>query len=123
LIPRTPFGQCPLMNKRIALAADHAGFELKSALKEELEKLGYSVLDLGTSGPQSVDYPDFADALADALAQGRAEWGLAVCGTGIASRLHSTVTVIFARRSATTAPVRALPASTTTPMCLPSVRG
>src|ERR1044071_8559584 len=67
------------MNKRIALAADHAGFELKSALKEELEKLGYSVLDLGTSGPQSVDYPDFADA----LAQGRAEWGLAVCGTGI----------------------------------------
>jgi ribose 5-phosphate isomerase B len=83
LIPRTPFGQCPLMNKRIALAADHAGFELKSALKEELEKLGYFVLDLGTSGPQSVDYPDFADALADALAQGRAEWGLAVCGTGI----------------------------------------
>jgi ribose 5-phosphate isomerase B len=71
------------MEKSIAVAADHAGFELKSALKKELEAQGYSVLDLGTSGTESVDYPDFADALADALAKGRARWGLAVCGTGI----------------------------------------
>ena len=67
----------------IALAADHAGFELKAALKAELEAQGRAVLDLGAHGTQSVDYPDFADALAKALAEGRARWGVAVCGTGI----------------------------------------
>ena len=67
----------------IALAADHAGFELKSALKAALEAEGRAVLDLGAHGTQSVDYPDFADALAKALADGRARWGVAVCGTGI----------------------------------------
>ena len=67
----------------IALAADHAGFELKAALKAELEADGRQVLDLGAHGAQSVDYPDFADALAKALADGRARWGIAVCGTGI----------------------------------------
>jgi ribose 5-phosphate isomerase B len=67
----------------IALAADHAGFELKSTLKAALEADGRAVLDLGAHGTQSVDYPDFADALAKALAEGRARWGIAVCGTGI----------------------------------------
>ena len=67
----------------IAMAADHAGYELKAALKAELEADGRNVLDLGASGPESVDYPDFANALAKALADGRAEWGVAVCGTGI----------------------------------------
>jgi ribose 5-phosphate isomerase B len=67
----------------IALAADHAGYELKAALKAELERQGHVVLDLGAFGPESVDYPDFADALAKALADGRAQRGLAVCGTGI----------------------------------------
>ena len=67
----------------VALAADHAGFELKAVLKAELEARGRAVLDLGTFGPESVDYPDFADALAKALADGRAQWGLAVCGTGV----------------------------------------
>jgi ribose 5-phosphate isomerase B len=84
LISRAAFGQCPAMDKGIvALAADHAGFELKSALKAELEKQGREVLDLGAFGPDSVDYPDFADALAKALAEGRAGCGIAVCGTGI----------------------------------------
>ncbi len=67
----------------VALAADHAGFELKAALMGELEAAGHAILDLGTFGPESVDYPDFADALATSLADGRARWGLAVCGTGI----------------------------------------
>jgi ribose 5-phosphate isomerase B len=67
----------------IALASDHAGVELKAALKAELESQGRAVLDLGAHGAQSVDYPDFADALAKALAEGRARWGIAVCGTGI----------------------------------------
>jgi ribose 5-phosphate isomerase B len=67
----------------IALAADHAGFALKSKLKDELESLGLAVLDLGTHDTTSVDYPDFANALADAMAQGRASRGVLVCGTGI----------------------------------------
>ncbi len=69
--------------KAVAIAADHAGFELKSALKEDLSAMGYSVLDLGTFGPDSVDYPDFAQALVEAIGEGRAERGVLVCGTGI----------------------------------------
>jgi ribose 5-phosphate isomerase B len=67
----------------IAIAADHAGFELKARLAEELARRGFVVLDLGTDGPASVDYPDFADKLAEAIADGRARRGVLVCGTGI----------------------------------------
>ncbi len=67
----------------IAVAADHAGFELKTLLKAELESQGYSVTDLGTHGPESVDYPDFGRALGEAVASGQAQFGVAVCGSGI----------------------------------------
>ncbi|MBM3643863.1 MAG: ribose 5-phosphate isomerase B [Alphaproteobacteria bacterium] len=67
----------------IAVAADHAGFELKEALKRDLEAEGRVVLDLGTHSGASVDYPDFGHALAQAIAAGRAQKGLLVCGTGI----------------------------------------
>jgi ribose 5-phosphate isomerase B len=67
----------------IAIAADHAGFELKELLKAELIALGVPTLDLGTDGPASVDYPDFADRLAAALKDNRAARGVLVCGTGI----------------------------------------
>ncbi len=69
--------------KVIAVASDHAGFDLKEALKCELEADGYAVLDLGTHNGDSVDYPDFGTALADAIAEGKAGQGLLVCGTGI----------------------------------------
>jgi ribose 5-phosphate isomerase B len=67
----------------IAIASDHAGFELKEALKGTLEELGFAPMDLGTEGPASVDYPDFAHRLAGALAEGKAKRGVLVCGTGI----------------------------------------
>lgn len=67
----------------LALAADHAGYELKNALKAVLEKLAVDVLDLGTHDGASVDYPDMARALAAALGEGRAGRGVLVCGTGI----------------------------------------
>ncbi|MEQ8194591.1 MAG: ribose 5-phosphate isomerase B [Rhodospirillales bacterium] len=67
----------------IAIACDHAGYDLKSQLKKELEEKGYGVLDLGTNGPNSVDYPDFAYALADAIHAGKVEKGVLVCGSGI----------------------------------------
>jgi ribose 5-phosphate isomerase B len=79
----------------IAIAADHAGFALKSALAAELEALGHEVLDLGTHSTESVDYPDYAAALAAAVESGRAGRGVLVCGTGIgmaiAANRHSVV--------------------------------
>ncbi len=66
-----------------AIASDHAGYSLKEALKAYLGENGHQVLDLGTNGPESVDYPDFAAAVAEAIAGGRAARGVLVCGTGI----------------------------------------
>ena len=68
---------------RIALSADHAGFELKDHLADWLRSEGHDVIDLGTNGPESVDYPRFGALLADAIADGRAERGITVCGSGI----------------------------------------
>jgi len=68
---------------RIALSADHAGFEMKDQLAEWLRADGHNVIDLGTNGPESVDYPRYGALLADALADGRAERGITVCGSGI----------------------------------------
>lgn len=71
------------MPETVAIAADHAGYELKSALVPALEELGLRVLNLGTSSGHSVDYPDFAQALAEALTAGRAARGVLICGSGI----------------------------------------
>lgn len=71
------------MTETIAIASDHAGFALKSVLKHELEALGYAPLDLGTNDTASVDYPDYADKLAQAIKAGKAVRGVLVCGTGI----------------------------------------
>jgi len=68
---------------RIALSADHAGFEMKNQLADWLRADGHEVIDLGTNGPESVDYPRFGALLADALADGRADRGITVCGSGI----------------------------------------
>lgn len=67
----------------IAIASDHAGFELKSLLKKDLETMGFGVLDLGAVSKESVDYPDFGFALAGALKAGKASRGVLVCGSGI----------------------------------------
>jgi ribose 5-phosphate isomerase B len=67
----------------IAIASDHGGVELKATLAGELAELGYEVLDLGTDGPDSVDYPDFAEALTDAIRGGRVQRGVLICGSGI----------------------------------------
>ncbi|MFN3462186.1 MAG: ribose 5-phosphate isomerase B [Oceanibaculum sp.] len=71
------------MTETIAIASDHAGFALKGVLKLELESLGYAPLDLGTHDTASVDYPDYADKLAQAIKAGKAARGVLVCGTGI----------------------------------------
>ncbi len=68
---------------RIAIASDHAAFELKALLADWLRGEGHDVEDLGTNGPDSVDYPDFGYALGEAIAAGRADRGVALCGSGI----------------------------------------
>jgi ribose 5-phosphate isomerase B len=72
-----------MSRKPIAIASDHAGYDLKTILAQELAEMGYEVLDLGTDGPQSVDYPDFGSALAEVVRAGEAERGVLICGTGI----------------------------------------
>lgn len=67
---------------RVALAADHAGFELKERLAKVLADAGHAVYDLGTHTPDPVDYPDFAAAVARAVIDGRADRGVVVCGSG-----------------------------------------
>lgn len=71
------------MPELVAIAADHAGFDMKCALAAELGALGYEVLDLGTSARDAVDYPDFAHALAQAIETGQVQRGVLVCGAGI----------------------------------------
>ncbi len=70
-------------SKTIAIASDHAGYELKDELKKDLMDLGFTVLDLGADSLESVDYPDFGYALAGAMKEGKAERGVLVCGSGI----------------------------------------
>lgn len=68
---------------KIAIAADHAGFLLQDKLRQRLAGEGHEVLDLGTSSPDSCDYPDFAQRVACDVAQGRSDRGVLVCATGI----------------------------------------
>jgi len=68
---------------RIALAADHAGYVLKDELVAWLRETGHDVIDLGTNGPESVDYPQFGFKLAEEVASGSAKYGIVVCGSGI----------------------------------------
>ena len=69
--------------EQIPIAADHAGFEMKQKLVEELKKLGYQPQDLGTSSPESTDYPDYAHPLAQEISRGDARRGILLCGSGI----------------------------------------
>jgi ribose 5-phosphate isomerase B len=68
---------------RIALGADHAGYHAKEIVKQYLEGAGYTVDDLGTWSDESVDYPDFAKAVAERVAAGQDQLGILACGTGI----------------------------------------
>ena len=68
---------------RYAVGCDHGGFVLKAPLMLELEAQGHEIIDLGTNGPESVDYPRYAAHVARAILEGRADRGLLLCGTGL----------------------------------------
>ena len=71
--------------KVVAIGADHGGFELKEALKTDITALGFEVSDVGTNNKDAVDYPDFADAVAQAVSAGKAWRGIMIDGAGIGS--------------------------------------
>lgn len=71
------------MPHSIAIASDHAAYAMKAELAEWLRNEGHEVLDLGTNGPESVDYPDYGYRLAKAIEDGQAVHGVALCGSGI----------------------------------------
>lgn len=83
------------MNKKIGIACDHAGYEMKEFLVGYLGSKGYEVLDFGTHSPESVDYPDYAHPLAKAIEEGELEQGVALCGSGegmaITLNKHQTI--------------------------------
>lgn len=99
------------MARRIALGADHAGYELKQELARRLRARGESVQDLGARTPEPVDYPDIARALCAAVRAGECDLGIMVCGTGIGSAIacnkvggiraavcHDTYSAMLSRR-------------------------
>lgn len=94
-----------MSDKPIALASDHAGFDLKEELKRSLDAAGLAVLDLGAESHDSVDYPDFADAMAGAIGEGKADRGVLICGTGIgigiAANRHSALRAALCHDSTT----------------------
>ncbi len=68
---------------KVAVGADHAGFELKNVIAEDLRRGGHEVVDVGTFTPDPVDYPDYAEAVGAAVLDGRAERGVLICGSGV----------------------------------------
>ena len=72
---------------KIALGSDHAGFELKEALRTFIESLGHEVSDLGTHSPESVDYPDYAEKVALAVISGDVDRGIMLCGSGVGASI------------------------------------
>ncbi|MBE7033860.1 MAG: ribose 5-phosphate isomerase B [Ruminococcaceae bacterium] len=68
---------------KIAMAADHGGFELKNILKDYLEEKGHTVMNLGTDSSESVDYPDYAKLCCEKVVSKEVDFGILVCGTGV----------------------------------------
>lgn len=83
---------------KIAIGADHAGYELKMRIAEQLTGEGHKVLNFGTDSAESVDYPDFAHPVAEAVATGGVEYGVVICGSG--NGINMTVNKHQAVRSA-----------------------
>ncbi len=86
-VEKAPDGGCPGERRAVAIGADHGGYELKEKLKGHLRDWGYTVLDQGTDTAEAVDYPDFAEAVADAVARGDAWRGVVIDSAGIGSSI------------------------------------
>ncbi len=78
--------------KKVLIASDHAGFEGKEAIKKTLDEMGVEYKDMGTNSLDSVDYPDYAERVANGVASGEAERGILVCGSGIGMMIAANKT-------------------------------
>jgi ribose 5-phosphate isomerase B len=78
-----PAPESPYVAERIAIVSDHAAFDMKAELSAHLRDQGFDVLDLGTTSTDSVDYPDYGYRMGEAIADGRAARGVALCGSGV----------------------------------------
>jgi ribose 5-phosphate isomerase B len=70
------------MKRTLAIASDHAGYQMKLSIIKHLEEKGYEVIDFGTDSPEAVNYPDFGHPLAEAVESGRFSMGISLCGSG-----------------------------------------
>jgi ribose 5-phosphate isomerase B len=99
-----------MSKKVIAIASDHAGVEMKAQLKETIAAYPFDVIDLGTQGADSVDYPDVANEVAKAVIGGQAQFGIAICGSGvgmsIALNRHKGIRAALCREGLTAALAR-----------------
>lgn len=81
--------------KKVVIGGDHAGYELKESIVQQLESMGFEVDDMGTNGPDSVDYPDHAHPVATKVNDGESELGILICGSGngvnMAANKHKNV--------------------------------
>jgi|SRR5215467_1362374 len=74
---------------RIAVGADHAGFQLKQNVAAYLRELGHEVIDLGTTSTEPVDYPDYAEAVGKTMLEGHAERAVLICGSGVGASVSA----------------------------------
>ena len=74
---------------RVVVGADHAGYELKQVLADDLRQTGHEVIDAGTHSGAAVDYPDYAEALGKIVLEGRAERGVLICGSGVGASVSA----------------------------------
>lgn len=102
---------------KIIMGCDHGGFELKETLKKVLIEKGYEVEDYGIHKQERVDYPDYAQKVGEAIASGKGDQGILICGTGIGMSIAANKVKASAQPFAMTAIRLPKPDSTTMPMC------
>lgn len=74
---------------RVVIGSDHAGFELKKLLIDSVGDLGHEVINIGTDGPEPVDYPDYAEKVGRAILEGKADRGILICGSGVGASVSA----------------------------------
>lgn len=74
---------------RVAIGADHAGYQLKESMADHLRRFGHEIIDLGTANSDPVDYPDFAEAVGKTIIENRAERGVLICGSGVGASVSA----------------------------------
>ncbi len=107
----------PASKKIVAIGADHGGYDLKEILKKDIAELGYTVLDVGTTSKEAVDYPDYAFQVAQQVASGKAWRGVMIDGAGIGSCIVANKVPGFAPEWHTITRQRLTAGSITIPTC------